>query len=695
MAKLMIHRDLLSKLNDLPAKVRKKVADFVGRFQADPHDPALRLHPLKETIADDKVRGAELPGGYRAIIVAPTKGDTYLLVYIDSHDKAYQWARHKRFEVHEATCCFQVFDLEWVKSVEEKSEWQVEAAEAVYPLALFTEDELFHAGVPLPLVPAVKDVKTDQDLESLSEYLPRDCHEVLFGLAAGMSLDEALSEMLGLGEKRPSPEGPGDFTVIDEAPNYDLVLVEGEDQLREILQASLEEWRIFLHPYQRKMVDWRTTFPIAIRGAAGTGKTVALLHRAARLAREHDDPKRRILLTTFTTNLAPTLEHHLRLLAKDHADVVDVTNLHKLARSICEASGWTGRLAGDKDMSAVWGKVWKDPDLGEPPMSQEELRKELDLVIEANGIEDLDGYLTTVRSGRPRISRRQRRDAWPFFRAFQRELKRRNLLSFEGAIHQARLAAEQGRFDRYVHVLVDEVQDFSLEAMRLVAALAPLTEEDATDPLCVAGDGHQRIYRTKVPLSRAGIHIRGRRSCRLKINYRTTEENRLYAQGMLEGADVDDLDGGTEITVADRSLMKGAEPEVETCTSRSDEYAEICAWIKGLTSDSESGFATHEVCVATEKYATLTGLGKALEAEGIQVRQLRPREKDPGQGESGVRLATMHRIKGLEFRAVALACADRADAMNDLASADAFSRSLRYVAATRARERLLITLMDQ
>ena len=89
----------------------------------------------------------------------------------------------------------------------------------------------------------------------------------------------------------------------------------------------------------------------AVRGSvvlpAGTGKTVAVLHRTARLAREHQDPQRRILLTTFTTNLAPTLEDQLRLLAPDHAGIVDVTNLHKLARSICELP--QGAIRSDKE----------------------------------------------------------------------------------------------------------------------------------------------------------------------------------------------------------------------------------------------------------------------------------------------------------------------------------------------------------
>jgi hypothetical protein len=50
-------------------------------------------------------------------------------------------------------------------------------------------------------------------------------------------------------------------------------------------------------------------------------------------------------------------------------------------------------------------------------------KKEYFLVIDSNGIDEEDAYLTTVRSGRPRMDRKQRRAAWPIFRAFQRGLK--------------------------------------------------------------------------------------------------------------------------------------------------------------------------------------------------------------------------------------------------------------------------------
>ena len=103
MAELMIYRDVLRSFSKLPLAVQRKIPDFIERFQKDPTDPALRVHPLQEAMKDPKVRGADLPSGYRAIVIAPEYGNTYLLVHVDKHDEAYAWAKNKQFEVHSQT----------------------------------------------------------------------------------------------------------------------------------------------------------------------------------------------------------------------------------------------------------------------------------------------------------------------------------------------------------------------------------------------------------------------------------------------------------------------------------------------------------------------------------------------------------------------------------------------------------------
>ena len=127
---------------------------------------------------------------------------------------------------------------------------------------------------------------------------------------------------------------------------------------------------------------------------------------------------------------------------------------------------------------------------------------------------------------------------------------------------------------------------------------------------------------------------------------------------------------------------------IEHCTDALAETDAVVSWAQTLMNDH--GLASHEICIAPYKPDIRT----ALEAAGIQTLQLKPRMADPGESEPGIRLGTIHRIKGLEFRAVALACADASDPMNDITHAEPLDRCTRYVAATRAREHLLITVVN-
>lgn len=456
MAQLMMHAEVLRRFYKLPTKVQKKVPELIEKFQHNPWDPAIGLHGLKETMLDSKVRGADLPDGYRAIIIAPEQGDTFLLVHIDSHDRAYAWAKNKRFEVHGRTGDFQIFDVQ--ETVEALEVVHPVTVSTEYPLQLLSDDELFQAGVPQLLIPSIRKLNTDQDLETIRLYLPSECYDVLIGIAAGLSLDEALKFALGtdLEDTQPaSAINPGDFSQLMQRPSRDLVVVKGEEALQAMLEGgSLEEWRIFLHPRQRKIVEWRTNGPMSIAGTAGTGKTVVLMHRAVHLAKNLGNPKDRILLITFTTNLSVTIKSYIRRLHQATAEKIEITNLNQLARTICTRSGWKGRIATSEELEQMWDEVWTDPTITNLPMPKPELQKEFELVVDANGIDTQEDYLTAIRIARPRMGRKQRREAWVIFQAFRRLLLKRNFLTFEGAIQQARLAVEQGNFPNFAMSLL-------------------------------------------------------------------------------------------------------------------------------------------------------------------------------------------------------------------------------------------------
>ena len=681
MAQLMMHREVLAGFGKLPAKVQKKVVELHRKFEIDSTQASINLEKLQPMTKDPKVRSARLGDDYRAIVIAPDKGDTFVLMHIDHHDKAYRWCENKLFEAHGAIGVFQVVNVGEAERVAEEVKAQKNQAPVIdYRLNTLSDDELFQAGVPEALIPSVRAVQSDDDFERMAEYLPPEARQVLYGYVCGMELNDAIEEMLGqAGTEEVKPDGPGDFSHLAEVVNMDLVLVEGEEHLQEILSEDIEAWRIFLHPYQRKLVEWNVKGPMKINGAAGTGKTVALMHRAVWLAKQLGD-KEKVLVTTYTTNLAVTIKALIEDMAPELSRHIDVTNLHQLARTICQRGGATGRVAEDSDKDAIWSQVF-DSVTDENEFDQKFIRDEYEQIIDRMGLDNEEDYLTTVRTGRPRMIRKQRKKLWPYFSAVQKGLIKRNLLTFEGTVHQARLVVEQGRFSKYRYVLVDELQDFGLEALKLIGKLSPI-DEQLSNPLCVVGDGHQRLYSpVPIPLSRAGIDVRGR-SRRLKINYRTSEQIRQWAHGILAGISVDDLDGDEVLTQGDRSVFRGVDPLVETVESESQCADAIVSWVKGLLAAEGGNIKSHEICIVPAMPSVIS----KLQAEGIDTLELRSRQKDPGKTESGIRFGTKKRIKGLEFKAVGL--------LLNHNTTEKVARFEDYVAATRAREHLLVVNIE-
>jgi superfamily I DNA/RNA helicase len=194
----------------------------------------------------------------------------------------------------------------------------------------------------------------------------------------------------------------------------------------------------------------------------------------------------------------------------------------------------------------------------------------------------------------------------------------------------------------YRAVIVDEAQDFHIEEWRLIRAIAP----EGPNDLFLVGDAHQRIYGHKIALRNCGINIQGRSSA-LRINYRTTEQIRAWAMSMLRGIEVDDLDGERRNEKGYKSLLSGPPPEVHCRASKKEEMEFLGKMIKGLLKDHQP----EDICLVARTNKMLRdGYQAALKEIGVPHTIL-----DKGKEEAGVRLASMHRVKGLEFPVMILA----------------------------------------
>lgn len=703
MPQIAISSHFLKAFGRIPKSKQKKVREFTEKFRQDPTSSGINYEKLK-SIADDKVRSVRIDKSYRAIVIHPPTGDVYMLVWVDHHDEAYRWVERKRFDVNPTTGGMQVYEIQ-----------EVEAPEAVPPvptpktdqdtvasgrlLAGHTLSELLRVGVPQLLLPSVKALQREADLDELAPYLPEEARDALYMLVSGYSVAEALRETraveeLAQAEIEEEKVDTEDFSAALERPESQRAfkVVESESELDKILAASLEVWRVFLHPTQRELVERDASGPVRVLGGAGTGKTVVLLHRARHLASTvFDNPDDKILVTTFTRNLAYDLEHLLDTMCGEERERIYVLNLHAWASQFMRDQGIRFNIVTNTEAEQLWKDAIASSGVQEPfPLTF--YKEEWEQVVQAYDITDKRGYFTIARRGRGTpLGRKQRASVWKVFERYRANLEGQGKVELADIIREARLFIEKNPgVLPYNAVLADEVQDFRPADLKLLRAMVTPNEND----LFLVGDAHQRIYGYQVSFTSCDIEIRGR-SRRLKINYRTTREIKDWSVSVLEGVVYDDLDGGEDTLKGYRSLRNGAPPVVELFQTPEQEQRFIVDTVSRWLQASQP----NEICLGARTHRLLTRYAKVLQKAGIETVTIKTDER---LDSNAVRLATHHRMKGLEFPRVLLAGVHEGEVPQNLpraAFADEQSwedfikreRSLLYVAATRARDELVVT----
>ena len=312
-------------------------------------------------------------------------------------------------------------------------------------------------------------------------------------------------------------------------------------------------------------------------------------------------------------------------------------------------------------------------------------------VADAWQIVDVDQYAAVPRMGRrTRLGARQRENLWPVFENVRRALAERRLTT--PAALFAKLTAHYAEREAkpFSHIVVDEAQDLGVPELRFLAAITP----PGPDALFFAGDLGQRIFQPPFSWKGLGIDVRGR-SFTLRVNYRTSHQIRLAADRLLPPS-IRDVDGLEDDRTATVSVFNGPPPEVLIAASEVEEVEKVAAFIQAARAD---GIEPAAIGLFVRSRNELPRARAAAAKAGIEATELTGRS----DGEIGrIALGTMHFAKGLEFRAVAvMACdepvipaqqriADVSDEM-ELDEVYATERQLLYVAATRARDRLLIS----
>jgi hypothetical protein len=680
--KVALSQDFLLHLARLPAAVQGKVLKWAIRFQTDPTASGFNYEKIRAA-RDPHLRSVRIDGDWRGIVFMPPRSDLYVLLYVDHHDQAYRWAEHRKLTINPVTGAMQVVLVEETSAPHAPAEVAIRQApdEMVEHQRLFaalSDTELLSLGTPADLLPRVRQIASEAALDALQPVLPIEAYEGLFLVAAGDTVSQVLSARETHVDR---PIDTEDFArSVETAESQSrFVVVDNDEALTAIMNAPLAQWRVFLHPLQKRLAVGDRSGPMRVLGGAGTGKTVLAMHRARWLA-EHATPAgKKVLVTTFTRNLAIDIETNLTTLCtQDIMSRIEVRNLDAWVLRFLRSKRYEQSIVyGRQDEAAAcWNLALavKDASLG---LDDEFYTAELEQVVLAQGVATLDAYRSARRVGRGVVLSRAKRDAiWPVFEEYRAQLASRRLKEVDDAYRDAAQLIAKGQHHPYSAIVVDETQDFGPQALRLLRALI----EPGTNDLFFVGDGHQRIYpRNKAAMSRSGIDIRGR-ARKLYINYRTTDEIRRQAVALLEGVAVDDLDDGTDNNARYKSLSHGPAPILEPCSSREALVervkAILAAW--GVVPETPHLGAT---CIMAESKAARDQLRAALRSAGYAVESIEPDTRVSAEAKS-LLFATMHRAKGLEFQNVIVTSTTSLQG-----DREAVAPQLLYVALTRAKQR--------
>lgn len=434
-----------------------------------------------------------------------------------------------------------------------------------------------------------------------------------------------------------------------------------------------------LTPEQRDVLDEiRPGHDWLIRGGAGTGKTIVLLHAFDRALKERDAelgfgrPARMVLLT-YTTTL---VKYDRYLAAVLHAaglgDLITTADAFFLARlrridpRVRVDYGVVARLASALNGTEV--------------LSDAELAAELEDFLFANAVtrEEYLDDLVLRRGMRQPLSAPQRALVWGVRARVVDEMERTGVLSKNWSRlrlidHLEKVPGDPAVCDVDL-AYVDESQDLTAVDLR---ALKLMTRRG----LVLAGDAGQTIYGVGSPYRRAGIDIAGRTRV-LRTSFRTTcpiqeVADRYRARGRLKDEEPNP-----------QAFREGPVPELYTASSR-DEMDRLLLARVALHVDT-LGYDPENVTVLAPTRLEVARVGQLLERSGRAWVNIRDEAFSFGQG-GAVRVSTLHSSKGLDFPVVLLylpGLPARGD--YDEEAGDTLARNLITVAMTRAMDSLSV-----
>ncbi len=366
-----------------------------------------------------------------------------------------------------------------------------------------------------------------------------------------------------------------------------------------------------LNANQRSAVEW-TDGPLLALAGPGSGKTLVLTLRAARILQEDQDAS--MLALTFTTKAADEMRQRLDGLMGGRADRAHLCTFHSFAGDVLRQHGSHvgiqpdfAMLANDEDRIAVLEGVIEglSCDTSAIPTDRKNLLFLLDrLFSESYGGEESTPGMTKTPPWIP-----------PLFNAYCEELQASNRLDFGALLHFARVLLESNtgvaRLTRlaWQYISVDEFQDTNKAQYDLLTLLAAGEKPN----LFIVADDDQIIYQWNGASPERLLALNsdfGMEVIQLPENFRCPPVIIQLANNLIGFNQT--RSEGKQPLVARKATTESTALKAEIFNSEEEEAANIAKVI------SKSGWRPEDCAVLARNAKLLEKASKALSDGGLQ-----------------------------------------------------------------------------
>lgn len=405
-----------------------------------------------------------------------------------------------------------------------------------------------------------------------------------------------------------------------------------------------------------------------ITGAAGTGKSVVLVHRAALLRQFHAGA--RIAVITHNRALRSDLESRFQRICGS-GGVEFLTFYAWLGRR------WPSSLRTIDD----WERNAFLPESGWDSLF---LRDEFDWIHD-QGLQSVEEYIAIERTGRTRgLRESQRREVYALLEQYSHQLAAAQATDWSRRAFTALGETQRGTL--YDYILVDETQFFARTWLTLIrSALRP------GGHLFLCADPAQGFLGRGQSWRDAGLEVKGR-SIVLKRPYRNTRQILSFAAARYDEYIRDDEEAPRLQETQPGALRDGPEPaEINVATPQE----EISAVVRQAQQLTAAGTPPGDILILCTRRRQVTDVSHHLTACGLTPSGL---DAPPAERQNTILLGTLDAATGLE-RPIVILCGLRdwqTREQNPALSAEDRRRERRlnasrfYMGCTRATQRLVI-----